>query len=60
VSPTLAFAIIGQAKANGDLGPEAESRLLAELLTYWALRSNLNISAAYAQQATAASLAHTV
>ena len=29
VSPTMAFAVLGQAKANGELAPEAESRMLA-------------------------------
>ena len=47
--PTLAFAVIGQAKADGKTGPEEESRLLAELLTFWALKSTLDISALCAQ-----------
>ncbi|WP_256081076.1 hypothetical protein [Massilia sp. YIM B04103] len=40
-SPTLVFAVIGQARANGKLNPEHESVLLGRLLTYWALRSTL-------------------
>jgi len=40
--PSLAFAVIGQARANGRLSPEEESRMLAYLLTYWALRSTLD------------------
>lgn len=40
--PSLAFAVIGQARADGRLGPEEESVLLARLLTHWALRSTLD------------------
>jgi len=43
--PSLAFAVIGQARADGTLTPAAESRMLAYLLTYWALRSTLDTSA---------------
>lgn len=42
--PSLAFAVLGQARANGWLAPEEESRMLAYLLTYWALRSTLDTS----------------
>ncbi len=44
-SPSLVLAVIGQAKADGKLSPEAESRTVADLLTYWALRSTLDMSA---------------
>jgi hypothetical protein len=37
-APTLAFAVLGQAKQDGRLSPERESGLTAELLTHWALR----------------------
>lgn len=40
-SPTLAFAVIGQAKAEGRLGPRDESRLVSSLLKHWALRGAL-------------------
>ena len=60
VSPTLAFAVLGQAKANGELAPEVESRLLSELLTIWALRNNSNMSAACAQQPRPVGVAQTV
>jgi hypothetical protein len=43
--PSLVFAVIGQAKADGDLSPEDESDLLAKLLTFWAMRSTLDSSA---------------
>jgi hypothetical protein len=39
--PALVFAVLGQAKAVGLLSPEAESRLLSDLLTAWAVRSSL-------------------
>jgi hypothetical protein len=42
--PTLAFAVIGQARADGTLSPEQESHLLAELLKHWALRGALEAS----------------
>jgi hypothetical protein len=45
VPPTLAFAVIGQARATGEMSPEEESNLLANLLSYWAVRSALDISA---------------
>lgn len=44
--PSLVFAVIGQAKADGWLGPEDESDLLAKLLTHWAMRSTLDAAAA--------------
>jgi hypothetical protein len=40
--PSLAFAVLGQARADGRLAPEEESVLLARLLTHWALRSTLD------------------
>jgi hypothetical protein len=44
LSPSLAFAVIGQARANGQMSPEAESETLTHLLTHWALRSTLDRS----------------
>jgi hypothetical protein len=43
-APTLAMAVIGQARADGAIGVEAESRTVENLLTYWALRSTLDLS----------------
>jgi hypothetical protein len=43
--PSLVFAVIGQARADGNISPEAESKLLADLLSYWAMRSALDSSA---------------
>jgi hypothetical protein len=40
--PTLVFAVIGQARADGKISPEAESKILADLLRYWAMRSALD------------------
>jgi hypothetical protein len=45
-APSLVFAVIGQAKINGKISPEAESTILAKLLTHWALRRTLDSSAA--------------
>jgi hypothetical protein len=62
--PSLAFAVIGQARADGKITPEDESRTLANLLTYWAVRSALDVSEICAAQPTrplrqrAASLDH--
>jgi hypothetical protein len=42
--PSLAFAVIGQARYVGAIGPEDESRVVANLLTYWALRSTLDMT----------------
>jgi hypothetical protein len=40
-SPSLVFAVIGQARAGGRASPEDEGHLLARLLTHWALSSTL-------------------
>lgn len=42
--PTLAFAVIGQARADANILPEQESAQLADLLSTWALSSSLNNS----------------
>src|SRR5262245_37311592 len=34
-SPSLVFAVVGQARADGKMGPEAESTVLAKVLTHW-------------------------
>ncbi|MDA0160876.1 hypothetical protein OM076_11420 [Solirubrobacter ginsenosidimutans] len=39
--PTVAFAVLGQARASGRLSPERESRLLRRLISAWAVRSSL-------------------
>jgi hypothetical protein len=43
--PSLVFSVIGQARADGEISPEEESRTIAQLLTHWALRSTLDTSA---------------
>lgn len=43
--PTLAFAVIGQARADGRIAPETESNVIAGLLAGWALRSTLAAAA---------------
>lgn len=45
--PSLTFAVLGQAKVYGKLSPEAESELLAKLLSHWAVRSTLDMSEFY-------------
>jgi hypothetical protein len=44
-SPSIVFAVIGQARVDGMISPEEESNTLARLLTHWALRSTLNSAA---------------
>jgi len=41
LSPSLAFAMIGQACFDGRITPEAESRVLAALLAHWALSATI-------------------
>lgn len=41
-APSLVFAVIGQARADGRMSPEDEARLLSKLLTHWALASTLH------------------
>jgi hypothetical protein len=48
--PSLVFAAIGQARVDGQMSPEEESNMLANLLTYWALRSTLDTSEICAMQ----------
>jgi hypothetical protein len=48
-SPSLVFAVIGQARADGRVSPEDESRLLGKLLTHWALASTLQEASLCAQ-----------
>jgi hypothetical protein len=42
---SLIFAVMGQARMDGQITPEEESRTLAYMLTYRAMRSTLDISA---------------
>jgi hypothetical protein len=57
-SPSLVFAVIGQASADGTISPEKESELLTNLLTYWALRGTLDVSAYCSQSLRPKSRAH--
>jgi hypothetical protein len=57
-APTLVFAVLGQASADGQLTPEDESALLAKLLTHWALRSTLDASAACAATPLPTAMTH--
>ncbi len=44
-APSLVFAVIGQARANGRVAARQESRLLGDLLTYWAVRGSFETAA---------------
>lgn len=44
VAPSLAFAVLGHARMRGRLAAREESRTVSNLLTYWALRSTLDIA----------------
>lgn len=41
VRPTLAFAAIGQARVDGRISPQAESRIISRLLLDWAVKTSL-------------------
>lgn len=49
LAPTLAFAVIGQARFNGSITPEREGALLAALLRHWAWRNTVIVSEVCAQ-----------
>jgi hypothetical protein len=51
--PSLAMAVLAQARLSGGLSPEQESRMLHYLLTYWALQRTLRESAASSAHLTA-------
>lgn len=50
--PTLAFAAIGQARADGQITPELEAKAIGNLLTDWAVRSTLDVAAHCANSLT--------
>jgi len=61
--PSLVFAVLGQARADGHVTPEDESVVLAKLLTHWALRATLDTTymcadAAYHARAAKATWQH--
>ena len=41
-SPTIVFAVIGQARAENLITPEEEGRIFNTMLRYWALRDTLD------------------
>jgi hypothetical protein len=49
MSPSMVFAMIGQARADGKLVPEEETRVLSRQLIKWALRGTLNRTAICAE-----------
>ena len=50
--PTVAFAVLGQARASGRLSPERESALLRRLIGAWAVRSSLETARATTRSPT--------
>jgi hypothetical protein len=50
-APTLVFAVIGQARAEGLISPEIESQFLTRMLSYWAVRDTLDYGANCAKPA---------
>jgi hypothetical protein len=50
--PTLAFAVLGQARASGRLAPEREGHLLHELITHWAVTSALETARSWGRAGT--------
>ena len=52
--PSLVFAVIGQARADGVITPEEESRSLRAMLKHWALQNVLNSSAMCVAQSAGA------
>jgi hypothetical protein len=56
--PSLAFAVIGQARADGKITPEEESDLFAKLLNHWALLSTFPFSAGRPRERPACSCSH--
>jgi hypothetical protein len=53
-APSLAFAVIGQARADGRIDAAHEATLVGQLLRHWALRSTLDIADICATSAVAA------
>ncbi len=45
VQPSLAFAVIGQAKVDEKINPREESKMVSDLLKFWALKVTLDTSA---------------
>jgi hypothetical protein len=43
-APTLVFAVLGQARADGALTPEREGDLLVSLLRHWAWRGTVDVN----------------
>ena len=56
--PSLVFAVIGQARADGVISPEDESRYLRSMLKHWALQSVLDSSAMCTAQSARAQTAN--
>jgi hypothetical protein len=56
-SPTIVFAVIGQARAQGSISPEQEGKVFSKMLDYWALRDTLDTAVICAKPALTRSAA---
>lgn len=56
-SPTMVFAVIGQARAHKLITPEREGEIFSKMLTYWALRDTLDTAVNCAKPARIRSVA---
>jgi hypothetical protein len=57
LTPTVAFAVVGQAKFDGAINAWTEATTLSRLLRYWALRATVDAAMAYGDTFTPASMA---
>ena len=57
LAPTVAFAVVGQAKLDGAINAWTESAIVSRLLRYWALQSSIDASIACAGRPAAAAAA---
>ena len=56
--PTILFATIGQARANGEITPERESELVRQHLAHWAVNDALRTTATHVGSGTARAADH--
>ncbi|MEP9379139.1 hypothetical protein ABLE91_20670 [Aquabacter sp. CN5-332] len=55
--PALVLAVLGQARADGQLDPDDEVALIAKLLTFWTVRATVNTTALCAEAGAPPALA---
>jgi len=56
--PTILFATIGQARANGEITPERESELVRQHLAHWAVKDALRTTATHVGSGTVRAADH--